>query len=63
MLDAGGNFISENSRNFSKNIEQAALSSNYHHSNGQAEASIKFLKKFSRSAYIPICTHIKLYAD
>ena len=46
MSDTGGNFISDKFRQFCKcmNIEQVTLSSYHHHSKGQAESCIKFIK-------------------
>ena len=52
MSDAGGNFISDNFRQFCKcmNIEQVTSSSYYHQSNGEVEAYIKFVKPTMKNA-------------
>ena len=46
MSDADGNSVSEKFTDFCKelNAEQTVSSSYHHHSNGQVEAWIKFLK-------------------
>ena len=46
MSDSGSNFISDKFKTFCKslNIEQAFSSPYHHHSNGQMEVCIKFLK-------------------
>ena len=46
MLDMGINFVSDKFWQFCKsvNIEQVISSAYHHHSNGQVEASIKFIK-------------------
>ena len=46
MSGMGSNFISDKFKTFCKslNIEQAFSSSYHHHSNGQVEACVKFVK-------------------
>ena len=46
VLDAGTNFISLKFKQFCRqmNIQQAVTSSYYHHSNGQVEVCMKFMK-------------------